>query len=78
MRDGSLLPGWPAVLHEEWAAAYLSLSATTFREQIAPAVPPIQLTVKRIGWRRSDLDAWIARQGGSGSSPVSGNSWDDA
>ena len=72
------LPDWPAVLHEEWAAAYLSLSATTFREQVAPAVPPIQLTIKRIGWRRTDLDAWIARQGGAGGgvAEIEVNSWD--
>ena len=76
MNDGSRLPFWPAVLHEEWAAAYLSLSATTFREQVAPAVPPIQLTIKRIGWRRTDLDAWIARQGGSSAGSDQSNSWD--
>jgi len=76
MPDGRpALPGWPAVLHEEWAAAYLSLSTTTFREQVAPVVPPIRLTVKRIGWRRADLDAWIARQGASGAASTLENDW---
>lgn len=76
MPDGRpALPGWPAVLHEEWAAAYLSLSASTFREQVAPAVPPIRLTLKRIGWLRADLDQWLAtRKEGSASSPPS-NPW---
>jgi hypothetical protein len=64
-------------LQEEWAAAYLSLSATTFREKVVPDVPAIQLTERRIGWLRTSLDDWLARRaGGSASSPLH-NPWDD-
>jgi hypothetical protein len=45
------LPGWPPVLHEAWAAAYLSLGASTFRAAVVPDVLPVQLTPGRIGWR---------------------------
>jgi predicted DNA-binding transcriptional regulator AlpA len=60
MPDGSrALPGWPRALKEEWAAAYVGLSLTTFRQVVAPAVPAIRLSTGRIGWRREQLDAWI-------------------
>ena len=69
------LPGWPVVLHEAWAAAYLSLSTTTFRAAVMPDVPPIRLTPGRIGWLRSDLDKWLAKRAPSASSLH--NPWDD-
>ncbi len=79
MADRSRLPDWPAVLQEEWAAAYLSLSTTSFRNVVVPTVPPITLTAKRRGWRRTDLDAWIAKQAGDAApSSFNSNSWDDA
>lgn len=59
MPDGGSLPGWPAALREEWAAAYVGLSLTTFRQVVAPAVPAIRLSTGRIAWRRDRLDAWI-------------------
>jgi hypothetical protein len=77
VRDAAL-PGWPAVLHETWAAAYLSLSTTTFRSTVVPDVPPIELTAKRRGWRRTDLDAWIAKRAGDGAPSPNTSSWDDA
>ena len=77
MPERAALPGWPAVLHEEWAAAYLSLSTTTFRQQIAPEVPPIRLTAGRIGWKRADLDNWLARRQPGGATSVAHNPWDD-
>lgn len=58
------LPDWPAVLHEAWAAAYLSLSPSTFRSIVVPEVPPVKLTAIRVGWLRADLDKWIARKAG--------------
>ena len=74
MTTGAPLPGWPAVLHEPWAAAYLSLSPTTFRASVVPEVPPVRLTERRIGWLRTDLDAWLARRAPGG--PTSGgNVW---
>ena len=72
------LPGWPAVLHEEWAAAYLSLSTTTFRSAVVPDVPPISLSTRRQGWRRADLDAWIAKRAGDAAPSPGTSSWDDA
>jgi len=71
------LPDWPAVLHEEWAAAYLSLSPATFRAQVAPAVRPIHLTARRIGWLRADLDRWLASRATGGASLPPANPWDD-
>lgn len=59
MPDGSTLPGWPRALREDLAAAYVGLSATTFRQVVAPAVPAILLSTGRIAWRRDHLDAWI-------------------
>ncbi len=75
--DPAALPGWPAVLHEAWAAAYLSLSTSTFRARVVPEVPPISLSTRRQGWRRSDLDAWIARQAGEVPGSDLHNPWDD-
>lgn len=58
------LPGWPPVLHEAWAAAYLSLSLSTFRAVVVPEVPAVKLSIRRIGWLRGDLDKWLARKAG--------------
>ena len=68
------LPGWPPVLHEAWAAAYLALSPSTFRTSVVPEVPPVQLTHRRIGWLRTDLDAWLARRAPAGQASE-GNVW---
>ena len=76
MAQAAPLPGWPAVLHEQWAAAYLSLSPSTFRAQVAPEVPAIHLTTKRVGWLRADLDNWLARRAGEAASSPLTNPWD--
>ena len=76
--DRRRLPDWPAVLHEAWAAASLSLSTTTFRTVVVPTVPPIVLTAKRRGWRRADLDAWVAKRAGDAAPSSGATSWDDA
>lgn len=70
------LPGWPAVLHEEWAAAYVSLSTSTFRAEVVPKVPPITLTTRRIGWLRDDLDRWLATRPVRGAPSPQANPWD--
>jgi predicted DNA-binding transcriptional regulator AlpA len=72
------LPGWPPVLHEAWAAAYLSLSATTFRAAVVPEVAPVRLTPGRIGWLRRDLDLWLARRAGTVAPSDAINPWDAA
>lgn len=76
-RDLSPLPGWPAVLHETWAAAYLSLSTATFRAKVVPTVPPVRLTERRIGWLRTDLDTWLAQRVGGEAGLPAHNPWDD-
>lgn len=77
MQIESSLPGWPPVLHEAWAAAYLSLSPTTFRAAVVPDVAPVKLTPGRVGWLRADLDKWLARRAGPAASSASQNPWDD-
>ena len=75
MPDGLPLPGWPLVLHEEWAAAYVSLSPSTFRAQVVPEVPAIHLTQRRVGWLRTDLEDWVARRRGVTASSGLSNPW---
>lgn len=78
MKDCSnSLPGWPPVLHEAWAAAYLSLSPTTFRTSVVPEVPPVRLTPGRVGWLRKDLDKWLAKKAGIEAALETPNPWDD-
>lgn len=58
MPDGARL--WtPRALRAEDAAYYVGLSVTTFHQQVAPAVPAVQLTPGRKAWLREDLDAWL-------------------
>lgn len=71
------LPDWPPVLHEAWAAAYLSLSPSTFRAQVAPKVRPVHLTARRVGWLRTDLDKWLAQRAGNEAPSPLRNPWDD-
>ena len=58
------LPDWPRGLSVELAAAYVGLSASTFRSVVAPKVPPVRLTERRLAWLREDLDAWLDRRAG--------------
>lgn len=75
LRELAAMPAWPPVMQENLAAAYLSLSPSLFRSDVAPEVPVVHLTRRRVGWLRSDLDKWLARQAGEqASSPVS-NPW---
>lgn len=59
-------PAWiPRALSARMAAYYLSLSVTTFRDQVVPTVPPVQLTPGRLAWLREDLDRWLDARRGS-------------
>lgn len=58
MPDGAP-PFTPRALKAEHAAYYVGLSVTTFHQQVAPAVPAVQLTPGRKAWLREDLDAWL-------------------
>ena len=69
------LPDWPPVMHEDWAAAYLSLSTSTFRSVVVKDVPPIALTQRRVGWLRADLDQWLAKRAGADASSGVVNPW---
>ena len=71
------LPDWPPVLHEAWAAAYLSLSPSTFRQHVVPDVPAVHLTPRRVGWLRADLDKWLAQRAAGGPGSPLPNPWDD-
>ena len=76
MPDGARLPGWPRALREPLAAAYVGLSASTFRAAVAPSVPSVRLTTGRVAWLREDLDAWLdARAGRAAASPDASNPW---
>jgi hypothetical protein len=69
------LPGWPRVLGEAWAAAYVGLSPSAFLRGPARELAAIALTAQRRGWLRDDLDAWIDRRAGRQGAGAS--SWDD-
>lgn len=58
MPDGPL-PFTPRAMRAEHAALYVGLSASTFHQVVAPAVPPIRLTTGRVAWLREDLDQWL-------------------
>jgi predicted DNA-binding transcriptional regulator AlpA len=51
---------------EGLAAAYVGMSITTFRNEVAKGrgPKPIRLTTKRIAWLRDDLDGWLDRLAG--------------
>lgn len=52
----------PAVLSARDVAAVLGIGMSTLsRWRLDPTFPaPIELGPRRVGWRREDLDAWIA------------------
>lgn len=58
------LPNWPRGMRQSLAAAYLGLSEATFRLQVVPEVPAVQLTPGRAVWLRDDLDAYLDRKSG--------------
>ena len=66
------LPDWPRVLSRKEAARYVGLSANAFTAGVGDRWPrPIQLTVRRIGWDRKQLDEAVDRlAGNSAPSPL--------
>lgn len=64
MSKGATLNFAPAILGREVAAAYLALSVSSFeqlvREKQMPA--PRLLSARRVGWLRTELDAWSEKR----------------
>ncbi len=59
------LPGWPRGLHEDWAAAYVGLSTSSFRTVARDeGISAVWLTARRKVYLREDLDAWLDRKAG--------------
>lgn len=78
MPDRRPLPGWPGVMRPARAAEYLDVSQSTFREEIAPTLPAVHITVRITGYMRVDLDQWaLARRGGEGATSPLTNPWHD-
>ena len=72
-----ILPGWPAGLREDLAAAYVGIAPSTLRALVAEAKAPapVRPTSRTPIWRRADLDAWLATLGQSEASSAV-NPWD--
>ena len=62
----------PAVLDKPSAAQYLSLSIDTFSRAVQKEIipKPRQLSDKRVGWLRKELDAWAESRPVSSNLPV--------
>lgn len=78
MPDGAPLPGWPRVLEEDLAAAYVGLGVSTFRREVAAGRAPaaLRLTKGRIGWDVRALDRWVDQLAGSAAGSPR-NPWDE-
>lgn len=71
MPDGGALPYWPIAMREDRAAAYLDVSATWFRQHVAPHIQAARPTRGVVLYPRAQLDAWLDRQaGGAPASPA--------
>lgn len=73
MAKARTLPGWPAALCEEWAAAYVGqLSVGTFRTEVkAGRMPkPIAISNGRVAWLTKELDAYLDALGGAPPTPA--------
>ena len=69
-------PYWPAAMRAERAAAYLVVSTTYFRTNIAPALTPIRPSPSVVLFLRRDLDGWLDQQtGGAAASVEPPNPW---
>ena len=76
MPDGPILPGWPAAMKDDLAAAYVQMGETLFREVMErDGVKPLRPTPGRKLWRRKDLDAWLDRQAGEVAGFTEDNPW---
>lgn len=69
------LPDWPAAMREDRAAAYLDVSATYFRQRIAPELAPLRPSKGVILYRRLDLDRWLDRSAAGAAGSAAGNPW---
>lgn len=55
-------PPWPALMDDRTAAAYLRLGRGSLRSLLArEGVSPVPLGLRLRRWRRTDLDALLAR-----------------
>jgi hypothetical protein len=51
------LPGWPLMLSEETAAAFLSVPVAAFQRAVARGtLPPARLVAEKRRWSRLDLE----------------------
>jgi predicted DNA-binding transcriptional regulator AlpA len=57
-------PNFNRVVSETWAADYCGVSRDTLRRRCREGDGPrrIQLSERRIGYRFSDLDAWLEKR----------------
>jgi hypothetical protein len=85
MRDRAKLPGWPAAMRAELAAAYLDVSVGTLRTLVEAGrlPPPTALTVGCKIWRRRDLDRLLDLEGATSNDTVTSiedaiDEWDRA
>ncbi len=76
----SKLPGWPRGLREELAAAYIGLSVTAFRTEVASkrAPQPFWLTRGRKAWLKDALDEYLDRLAGRTSPAAQDDPWQRA
>jgi hypothetical protein len=74
----AVIPYWPARLSEDMAAAYLSVSKTTFRGRCSARTYPQGVREGgRLFWSRVQLDRFVAAQFGVGDNDDGDSSWDD-
>lgn len=73
-RPAVALPGWPGAMGAALAAAYVDMAETTLYTLLNEGrfPQPIELSDKRRGWRRTDLDAWIQNGGVAAYRPSAG------
>lgn len=67
------IPYWPRLLDAPKAAAYLGISATTFRAGVGRVWPEPVRVGKRVLWDRAQLDAAVdrlERKGASSADPL--------
>ena len=72
------LPHWPRLLCDDLAAAYLGLSATTFRDRVERREfpQPIQIGRRKL-WDRRALDRLIDARSGFVAASRPGEGWED-
>jgi hypothetical protein len=67
MRDGDKLPYWPAMMLSKTAAAYLDISETAFKREVAIGVMPEAVALGgKPHWHRETIDRHLAELSGGG------------